>query len=85
MNVDTNKLNEKFANKINDIRLKLNEARRLNSKAVLEEERKAIDPNYNKNKKIQKIKEKKQIREQELEFKGLGSDQLYMNQTAHNA
>jgi len=55
LNIDTNKLNEKFASRIQDIRLKINEARRLNSKAVLEEERKAIDPNYNKNKKIKKI------------------------------
>ena len=43
-------LNERQRDKLMELRQKINEAKKLNAGAVLEEEKMATDPNYEKNK-----------------------------------
>ncbi|KAL4438066.1 hypothetical protein ABPG74_016845 [Tetrahymena malaccensis] len=79
---DKSKLNEKQKDRLREIRLKLNEAKKLNSLAVLEEEKRAVDPYYEKNKKKEIIKEKAQKKQDELIKKGFEKNQQYMEQSA---
>jgi len=71
--------------KLQEIKMKLNEARKMNNQAVLEEERKMNDPNYEKAKRAKKWLEKKKEIEEENEFKGIDDDKEYLNYTATRA
>lgn len=55
---EKSKLNEKQRDRLREIRLKLNAAKKQNSLAVLEEEKRAVDPHFEKNKKKEIVKEK---------------------------
>ena len=60
----------------------MNEAKKLNSLAVLEEEKKAVDPYYEKNKKKEITKQKQERKKQELVQKGFETNQAYMQSSA---
>ncbi len=63
---EKSKLNENQRDRLREIRLKLNAAKKQNSLAVLEEEKRAVDPYFEKNKKKEIIKEKIQKKHDEL-------------------
>ena len=65
-----------------DLRLKLNEAQVLNSKAALEEEIRQNDVNYHKMIKKNQWHEKLKKSQQELQAKGISKEKLYLNRNA---
>lgn len=79
---EKSKLNSGQRDRMREIRMKLNAAKKLNSIAVLEEERSAIDPNFEKNKKREMVKEKIDKKQEELLKKGFEKNQGYMEQSA---
>ncbi|KRX01818.1 Cyclophilin-like peptidyl-prolyl cis-trans isomerase domain [Pseudocohnilembus persalinus] len=85
LNQASKKLSQSTQERLKAIQLKMNEARRGNTKAVLEEQIRAEDPNYEKNKKLQKYYEKKEQKLKTLESQGLTKEQTYLNQTASQA
>lgn len=64
------------------MKIKLNEARALNSKAVLFEEMQQNDINYHKAMKKEEWLEKRKLLEEELKAKGIKEDKLYLNRTS---
>lgn len=74
--VETNDLSktsipESKLNRLFDLKLKMNEARKKNLKAVVEENRLNNNPRYLKSLKHSELDEKQKEKERELEFKGL--------------
>jgi len=67
------------------IKMKLNEARKMNNQAVVEEERKLNDPNYEKAMRAKKWHEKKKELLEENDFKGIDEGKDYLNTTAIRA
>lgn len=57
--------------KMRALKLKMNRARKLNLKAVIEEDRKNNNPNYLKSLKMKRKAEYQKKREEELNFKGI--------------
>lgn len=76
------KMDQSKLAKLQEIKMKLNKARKMNNQAVLEEERKMNDPNYEKAIRAKKWMEKKKELEEENEFKGRDEDKGYLNNTA---
>eukprot|EP00828_Plagiopyla_frontata_P005567 TRINITY_DN12274_c0_g1_i2.p1 TRINITY_DN12274_c0_g1~~TRINITY_DN12274_c0_g1_i2.p1 ORF type:complete len:365 (-),score=86.21 TRINITY_DN12274_c0_g1_i2:132-1226(-) len=76
------KLKQEQFNRLQELQMKMNEARTLNNKAVIEEEKKATDPNYNK--KIKRDNWVKKINQINKEFdtKGIAEDKQYLDMTA---
>lgn len=62
--------------------MKKNEAINLNNKAVLDEEKQANDPEFLKRMKKEKWEAKKKDLEEELKFKGIDENKIYLNQPA---
>eukprot|EP01016_Furgasonia_blochmanni_P006591 TRINITY_DN12641_c0_g1_i5.p1 TRINITY_DN12641_c0_g1~~TRINITY_DN12641_c0_g1_i5.p1 ORF type:complete len:354 (-),score=116.49 TRINITY_DN12641_c0_g1_i5:157-1218(-) len=81
----TKMMSKEQLEKVMEIKRKINEARKLNNKAVVEEERKSNDQNYEKNLKKEKWSEKNKLYQEELELKGIEKDKTYMNQAASKA
>jgi cyclophilin family peptidyl-prolyl cis-trans isomerase len=79
------KLNGEKLSRLEAIKLKLNEARKQNNQAVLEEERKLNDPTYDKVQRAKKWHEKKKELLEENTFKGIDEDKDYLNTTAIRA
>jgi len=79
------RLNEEKYAKLQAIKMRINEARKLNNQAVLEEERKMNDPTYEKVQKAKKWNEKKKEIQEENEFKGIDEGKEYLNTTAIKA
>lgn len=46
--------------------MKINEARKLNNVAVIDEEKRSVDPNYEKTKKMKLKEERRKLENQEL-------------------
>jgi hypothetical protein len=63
------------------MKTKLNEARAMNSKAVLFEEMQQNDINYHKAMKKEEWLEKRKHLEEELKAKGINEEKLYLNRT----
>jgi len=78
----SNKLPADKLEKLQMLKMKINEARKLNNKAVLEEERKMNDPNYEKRVKRDKWEEKKKELDEQYQLKGLDPEKSYLDQTA---
>jgi len=81
----TAKLDEGKRNRLEAIKMKLNEARKMNNQAVLEEERKMNDPTYDKVQRAKKWHEKKKELLEENEFKGIDEGKDYLSKTAIQA
>lgn len=62
--------------------MKMNEARKGNLQAVIQEDRKNNNPNYNKSQKLSKRDELIKAKTEELEFKGIKKDQGYLDKPA---
>ena len=71
--------------KIQQLRMKINEAKKLNNKAVIDEEKKQSDPNYDKQERKKKWLERKTEKEEENKFKGVDPEKDYLNITASSA
>lgn len=79
---NSKKLNSNQLTKLLEIQMKKNEAINLNNKAVLDEEKQANDPEFLKRQKRERWETKKKELEEELKFKGIESNKLYLNQPA---
>jgi cyclophilin family peptidyl-prolyl cis-trans isomerase len=78
----TNKVPADKMDKLRALKEKINAAKKDNAKAVLEEERKMNDPNYERRLKKDKWEEKKKEMEKQYELKGLDPEKSYLDQTA---
>jgi len=79
------KLPEDKLEKLKRLKEKINESKKLNNQAVLEEEKKMNDPNYEKYQKKEKWLQKQKEISEENEFKGIDNDRAYLNTTALKA
>lgn len=76
------KLKPEQLDRVMQLRMKINEARNLNNKAVIDEEKRMSDPNYEQRLKKEEWDQKKKEREEEFKLKGIDPDKWYMNETA---
>ena len=77
-NIIKDKLGKEAYDKFSELKIKINEARNLNNKAVNDENKKSQDPDYEKNKKKEEYKIKSEEMKKILELQGVPENKLYV-------
>ncbi|KAM3141124.1 hypothetical protein pb186bvf_006729 [Paramecium bursaria] len=72
-------LTEEHLEKVHELQRRMQQAKVMNDKAVLEEERLNTDAQYDKLQRKKKFLQKKELEQNELEFKQIDQDQAYLN------
>ena len=78
----SHKISQEKLDKIQQLKMKINEARKLNNKAVIEEESRLNDSNFEKKLKRAKWEEKKKEIDAQFKLKGIDPDKSYLDNTA---
>lgn len=84
-NLKCKSVNDKYAQKKLDLMLKMNEARKLNNKAVMEETERTTDPLYEKRRNREEVQNEKRKMQKTLEDNGLSKDKAYVFESAAQA
>lgn len=74
---------DKYAQKKLELMMKMNEARKLNNKAVVEETERMTDPLYEKRRNKEEYQNDKRSLQAQLQEKGLAKDKTYIYDTAN--
>lgn len=85
MYIDSNlekKLSKGQKDRLLELKLKINEAKTLNNRAILEEQRNNLTEEQKKLKENQVYEERRKEKLEELQFKGIDQEKKYMNYTA---
>ena len=77
-NIIKDKLGKDAYDKFNELKIKINEAKNLNNKAVTEENKKSQDPDFEKNKKKEEYHSKIAEMKKTLELQGVPENKLYV-------
>ena len=72
------KLGKEAYDKFNELKIKINEAKNMNNKAVTEENKKSQDPDFEKNKKKEEYHAKIAEMKKTLELQGVPENKLYV-------
>ena len=78
LQINTQQFAKEKLNKYFDLRLKMNEARKLNNKAVIEENQRLTDPQYERKKRKKEWEEEFKEEVTSLEQKGLDANKMYL-------
>ena len=76
-------LGEEKADKLLDLRMRLNESRKLNNKAVIEENERLNDPKFEKKRAKREWIEQNEDLKETMKLKGIPENKMYLNDTTN--